>query len=90
MPTHYAIDLKPDLITRAVPGSEIVDIKVLAPTDRLVLNALDMVVQSASLEGEPGQVAMVTSQPRMQTVTLAFPHALAAGPHKVSIAFTGR
>ncbi|MGZ6227042.1 MAG: hypothetical protein ACXWNE_02855, partial [Candidatus Binataceae bacterium] len=51
VPTHYAIDLKPDLITRAVPGSEIVDIKVLAPTDRLVLNALDMVVQSASLEG---------------------------------------
>ncbi|MGZ6241105.1 MAG: M1 family metallopeptidase [Candidatus Binataceae bacterium] len=90
VPTHYAIDLKPDLITRAVPGSEIVDIKVLAPTDRLVLNALDMVVQSASLEGEPGQVATVTSQPRMQTVTLAFPHALAAGLHKVSIAFTGR
>jgi aminopeptidase N len=90
VPTHYAIDLKPDLDTLAVSGSEVVDIKVLEPTDRLVLNALDMVLQSASLEGETGQVATITSQPKAQTVTLAFPHALAVGPHRLRIAFTGR
>ena len=56
VPTHYAIDLKPDLATLAVGGSEVVDIKVLAPTDRLVLNAVDMTLQSASLEGEPGKL----------------------------------
>ena len=57
VPTHYAIDLKPDLTTLAVGGSEVVDIKVLTPTDRLVLNAVDMTLRSAALEGEPGQVA---------------------------------
>ncbi len=90
IPTHYVIDLKPDLTTRAVSGSEVVDIKVLAPTDRLVLNALDMVLRSASLEGEAGQVATITLQPKAETATLAFPHALAPGPHKLRIAFTGR
>jgi aminopeptidase N len=90
VPTHYAIDLKPDLATLAVSGSEMVDIKVLEPTDRLVLNAVDMVLQSASLEGEAGQVATITSQPKAQTATLVFPHALAVGPHKLRIAFTGR
>ena len=89
VPTHYAIDLKPDLTTLAVGGSEVVDIKVITPTDRLILNALDMTLQSASLEGEAGQMATITPQPKAETVTLAFPHALAAGPHKLRIAFTG-
>ena len=64
VPTHYAIDLKPDLTTLAVGGSEVVDIKVLTPTDRLVLNAVDMTLRSAALEGEPGQVATITSPPK--------------------------
>ncbi len=90
VPTHYAIDFKPDLNTLALSGSEVVDIKVLEPTNRLVLNAVDMVLQSASLEGEAGQGATITSQPKAQTVTLAFPRALAVGPHKLRVAFTGR
>ena len=89
VPTHYAIDLKPDLTTLAVGGSEVVDVKVITPTDRLILNALDMTLQSASLEGEAGQMATITPQPKAETVTLAFPHTLAAGPHKLRIAFTG-
>jgi aminopeptidase N len=90
VPAHYAIDLKPDLTTLAVSGTEVVDIKVLEPTDRLVLNAVDMVLQSASLDGEAGQAAAIALQPKAQTVTLSFSHALAAGPHKLRIAFTGR
>lgn len=89
-PTRYAIDLKPDLATRVLSGSELVDIRVIAPTSRLILNAVDLSLQSASLEGEPGQVATIAPQPKAQTVTLAFPHPLAAGPHKLRIAFRGR
>ena len=64
VPTHYAIDLKPDLTTLAVGGSEVVDIKVITPTDRLVLNAVDMTLHSAALKGEPGQVAAITPAPK--------------------------
>ncbi len=90
VPIHYAIDLRPDLSTLAVSGSEVVDIKVLEPTDHLVLNAVDIVLSSASLEDEAGQVATIALQPKLQTITLTFPHAVAAGPHKLRIAFTGR
>jgi aminopeptidase N len=90
VPTHYAVDLSPDLATLAVSGSEVVVIKVLDKTDRVVLNAVDLGLKSASLEGEGGQVATISSQPKAQTVTLIFPHALAVGPHRLRIAFSGR
>ena len=89
VPTHYAIDLKPDLTTLAVKGFEVVDIKVITPTDRLVLNAVDMTVVSATLKGEPAQVAVITPEPKTEIVTLAFPHPLAVGQHKLSIMFAG-
>ncbi|MGO9450667.1 MAG: M1 family metallopeptidase [Candidatus Binataceae bacterium] len=88
VPTHYAVSLQPDLKTLAMPGVEVVNIDVLRPTSRLVLNALNMAIGSASLDGETGQVADVSIDPKGQTATLTFPNSLEAGPHKLRIAFT--
>ncbi|MGO9450654.1 MAG: hypothetical protein ACLQDV_06345 [Candidatus Binataceae bacterium] len=44
VPTHYTVSLQPDLNTLAMPGVEVVDINVLRPTSRLVLNALNMAI----------------------------------------------
>jgi len=90
VPTHYRIDLtpSPDMLTFA--GSEVVDIKVLTSTNRVVLNALDMKLRSASLVGEPGQSATITPTPAAESVRLDFAHPLSPGAHKLSIAFTGR
>jgi len=44
VPTHYMVSLRPDLKTLAMPGVEVVDIDVLQPTSRLVLNALNMAI----------------------------------------------
>ncbi len=90
VPTHYRIDLtpSPDMLTFA--GSEVVDIKVLTSTNRVVLNALDMKLRSASLVGEPGQSAAITPMPTAESVALDFAHPLSPGAHRLSIAFTGR
>ena len=43
VPLHYALDLTPDLDKLTFSGSESVDVEVTAPTERLVLNAVDKI-----------------------------------------------
>jgi aminopeptidase N len=47
-PAHYALELKPDLKKLAF------DIDVTAPTERLVLNAVDLAIERAAIDGESG------------------------------------
>jgi aminopeptidase N len=88
VPTHYAIDLKPDLETLAIVGSEVVDIEVAQATGVITLNALNMSVEAAVIDDDPGQTASVAVVAAAQTVTLTFPHLVATGPHRLRIGFT--
>jgi aminopeptidase N len=87
-PIHYALDLTPDLDKLTLSGSESVEIEVTAPTERVVLNAADMTIEAAAIESEAAQ--QITSDAAAETVTLAFPHPIAAGRHRLRISFTGR
>src|SRR5438046_2524146 len=58
VPIHYSIDLKPDLEKSTLAGSELVDIEVREATDRVVLNALNLTVDTAAIEGESAQAAI--------------------------------
>ena len=49
VPTHYAIELEPSLEGLTFAGTEVVDIEVREPTARLVLNALNLALVSATL-----------------------------------------
>src|SRR5262249_5333103 len=73
LPVRYALDLTPDLKALSISGSESVDIKVLAPTDRLVLNALNIAIASTSIDGKQGEDAKVSLDAAAQTATLTFP-----------------
>src|SRR5712671_482281 len=86
-PTHYALDLTPDLDKLTFSGSEAVDIEVTAPTERLALNAVDMTIEAAAVDSEAA--SEITSDAAAQTVTFAFPHPIAAGRHQLRVAFTG-
>src|SRR5262249_52919828 len=50
-PIHYTLDLEPDLEALTVRGSAVIDVEVRTPTDRFVLNAVDMTFSAASLDG---------------------------------------
>src|SRR5262249_37575475 len=71
VPIHYTIDLKPDLDKLTIAGSEVVEIDVQAPTDRLVLNAARMTFSSAVLDGVGN--ATVSFDADEETATLTFP-----------------
>src|SRR5438309_257971 len=69
-PVHYTLDLRPNLEALTVTGSAVIDIEVREPTDRLVLNAVDMTFSSASLDGvAPARSIAVDKD--AQTVTLS-------------------
>src|SRR6266853_6183209 len=88
VPLHYALDLTPDLDKLTFSGSESVDIEVTTPTERLVLNAVDMTIEAAAVDGEAAPE--ISTDTAAQTVTFAFPHAIAAGRHQLRISFAGR
>src|SRR5260221_4920292 len=52
VPTHYALDLTPDLDKLSFAGSEVVDIEVTEPTGRLGLNTVDMTIVGAPVDDE--------------------------------------
>src|SRR5262249_1586286 len=51
VPIHYSIELAPDFGNLTFSGAQTVDIEVRAPTDALVLHAVDLTIASASIEG---------------------------------------
>src|SRR6266446_20421 len=88
-PVHYTLDLQPNLEALTVTGSAVVDIEVREPTDRLVLNAVDMTFSAALLDGV-APARSITVDKDAETVTLTFPHAIEAGQYKLRIAYSGQ
>ena len=89
IPVHYAIELTPDLGSLALAGVEVVDVEVRAPTARLILNAVNMTFGSASIDDNAQRVDIALDA-ASETATLSFAQPLAAGAHRLRIAFTAR
>jgi aminopeptidase N len=87
-PVHYAIDLAPDFDKLKFAGSELIDIEVAEPTTRLTLNAVDLTILSAALDGEAATA--IALQGDRQTATFDFARPVAAGRHRLRVVFDGR
>ena len=91
VPHAYVIHVSPDPATRACTGNETIDIEVLRPTAKIVLNAADLEITTASLQGlEAGAAATpLTPQPDAgeQIVTFPLPKELPAGKYRLALAF---
>jgi aminopeptidase N len=89
VPSAYRIDLKPNLESLAFTATEEVDIAVAKPTDSVTLNSNGLTIKEVELKGEDGAKATVTIDEKAQSATFHFPHALKAGTHTLSIAYSG-
>ena len=87
-PRHYRIDFTPDLGALTFKGTVEIDLDVRRATPAIVLNAADLVIDSASLSGE-ASAPSVTLDEKIQTVTLTFGKPLATGPRKLKLAYHG-
>ena len=90
-PRKYTITLQPNLETFTFTGQETVDIQVLEATSQIVVNVVDLEIQSCSLsrDGEASLEAACSLDKDAETLTLDFGSAISPGSASLNIAFTG-
>jgi hypothetical protein len=67
VPIHYAVEITPDIASLALPGVEIIDIEVRAPTARLTLNAVNTTVAVASVDDDTARTGSASNFRRRLT-----------------------
>jgi len=87
VPQAYRIDITPDLTKLTLTGSESIDVVFTRPGTSATLNDAGLAIAKATLED--GSAATVTLDAKAQTATLTFAKTVAAGKHKLTIAYTG-
>ena len=87
-PISYRIDVTPDAQKLTFAGSETIQIEVRQPASSVVLNALDLSISRASLDGRPA--AKTALDAARQTVSLDFGGVVSAGHHVLAIDYTGK
>ena len=89
-PEVYAISITPDLGKLTFAGSETVKLNVRQPVRQLVLNALEIKITGASLDGKPIPASALKLDPKQETFTITLASELPAGPHSLALNFTGK
>src|SRR5438046_1141160 len=76
VPTDYVIRIVPDLAKLTFTGSEAVKLSAQKPVTKLVLNALEMEIASASIDDQPLPKKAIVLNSAEQTLTLTLPNEL--------------
>ena len=90
MPEEYVIRIIPDLAKLTFIGSEAVTLKVRQPVRRLVLNAMQLKITKASLDGKTLAESTLKLDPKEETLTITLSSDLPEGAHTLALEFTGK
>jgi aminopeptidase N len=89
-PQHYALTFTPDLEKAVFSGDETIDVEVNKVTNTIVLNAIELEFQEATITEEgKTQNAKWSFAPETQQATLTVAEDLQPGPASIHIKFTG-
>ncbi|MCG3777762.1 MAG: Aminopeptidase N [Nitrospira sp.] len=91
IPTRYDLRLEPDLAAATFAGQETVTLTIACPTSDIFLNAIELDITSAKIEGLPGQAQQATitlDEPR-QRAHFTFAEPLSIGTWRLTIRFSG-
>ncbi|MBA3915021.1 MAG: M1 family metallopeptidase [Acidobacteriales bacterium] len=90
VPENYHLTLTPDLKKATFTGDETITIRVIVPTSEIVLDALEIELQDATItSGGQTQTAHVTPDKANEMVKLAVDKRLAPGAATLKIHYTG-
>lgn len=91
VPIHYDLRLEPDLSAASFAGQETITLMVHQPTSEIVLNAIELDIISAQVEGDsgPARQGTIALDAPLQRCQLTFTTPLAPGTWKLTISFRG-
>ena len=90
VPEEYSIRIKPDLEKLTFTASETVKLKARQAVRRLVLNALDLKIVKASIDGKAIPESALKLDPKQETLTITLASELPEGAHSLELDFTGK
>ncbi|MDF0645665.1 MAG: M1 family metallopeptidase [Nitrospira sp.] len=91
VPLKYDLRLEPDLIAASFHGQETVTLSVLEPTTSMLLNAADLLIEGAQLEGPRGERldGMIELEEPLERCRLTFPVGITPGQWRLHVSFRG-
>src|SRR5256886_5966988 len=90
VPTDYSIRIVPNIDALKFSGTETVKLDVRNPVRRLVLNALELEISEASLDGKRLSKSAIKIDSEKELLILALPSELAPGDHTLAFSFSGK
>ncbi|MEY2550369.1 MAG: hypothetical protein QOG12_513, partial [Verrucomicrobiota bacterium] len=88
VPEEYAIRIIPDIEKRTFTGSETIKVTAREGVKQLVLNALEIKINKASIDGNAVPAAAIKLDEKQETLTIA--GEVAAGTHQLELEFAGK
>src|SRR5215469_16000228 len=90
VPTQYSIRIVPNTGNFTFAGTETVKVNVRAPIRQLLLNALELKVEAASVDDKELPASAIKIDKENELLMLTLPSELAAGDHTLMLRFTGK
>ena len=90
VPTDYSIRIVPNIEKLTFSGTETVKLSVQSPVHKLVLNALELEIGEASLDGKSLPKSAIAIDKENELLKLTLPSDLAAGDHTLALSFSGK
>ena len=90
VPRHYTLRIQPDLEERTTFGTARIELDVHEPVTALVLNALQLAIDSAELVDDPVAPRKLTPVLNAERQTLTLPVTLLPGRHVINFVFRGK
>ncbi|PYL68500.1 MAG: aminopeptidase [Verrucomicrobia bacterium] len=90
VPTDYAVRIIPDIDKLNFSGTETVKLTVRSRVRKLVLNALELKIEAASIDGKELPGSAIKADIKNELLTLALPSELPTGEHALTLRFTGK
>jgi aminopeptidase N len=90
VPTDYAVRIVPDIDKLTFAGTETVKFDVRRRVRQLVLNALELKIEAASIDGKKLPGSAIKTDAQNELLTLALSSELPTGEHTLTLRFAGK